>query len=116
VTVPTPVVKPYGWMDGPVAGRVTGKTRVHGWALSDQGEVTKLEILLDGTPLELAITRFRAPGICAKYPARAGCPDVGFEGTADFARVPTGEHTLSLRLTDSAGSCAEIAKRAIVVE
>src|SRR5437870_774615 len=80
VPVPPPVLRPYGWLDGPMAGKVNGKTRAHGWGLSDQGEVTKIEILCDGTSLEVEVTHFRTRGLCTKYPGRAGCADAGFEG------------------------------------
>jgi hypothetical protein len=95
---------------------VTGKSRVYGWALSNQGAVTQIEILLDGRPLKIDLSRVRRDGVCAKYPGRVGCPDVGFEGELDFALVPKGEHSLFLRLTSTGGEVAELAQRTITVE
>ena len=116
VPVPTPVVIPYGWLDAPVAGKVHGKTRAQGWALSDQGRVGTIEILCDGVPMDVWITRFPTPGFCTKFPGRTECATAGFAGFVDFSLLAKGAHTLSLRLTDSAASRAEIGKRSIVVE
>lgn len=115
IPVPTPVSKPYGWLDEP-AGKVQGKTRVYGWALSDQGKVTQIEILLDGKPVSAQLKRVPRGGICAKYPGRADCSAPGFAGEIDFSGVAKGPHTLSARFTGGDNRTVELGKRDISVE
>jgi hypothetical protein len=110
-----PASKPYGGLDEPV-GKVQGRTHVYGWALSDQGEVTQIEILLDGKPVNAQLKRVPRGGICTKYPGRADCPAPGFAGEVDFSGIAKGPHTLSARFTDTEGKTVELGNRDITVE
>jgi hypothetical protein len=106
---------PYGWLDLPAEGSVVSKkTAVSGWALSDQGKVSKIEILLDGKPAKIKLNRFKTPGICAKYPGRTDCMSSGFKGDLDLSQVKPGPHTLAARFTDKTGA-AELGKKNITV-
>lgn len=115
IPLPAPVSKPYGWLDRPT-GTVQGKTRVFGWALSDQGAISRIEILLDSKSVAADLHRVFRGGLCATYPGRADCPNAGFQGQVDFALVPKGAHRLALRLTSTSGAVAEIAERTVAVE
>lgn len=116
VAAPAKAVKPFGWLDEPGAGQVTGRIKVYGWALSPQGKVTKIEILVDGVPVPANIHRVQRGNICTKYPGLEDCEKPGFTGEADFSGVVKGTHTLSARFTDTRNVVVELARRSIVVE
>lgn len=108
---------PYGWLDQPAEGSTVGKkTKVYGWALSDHGKVTKIEILLDGKPAKAKIKRMPRGGICTIHPAGIDCPNPGFEGEADLSRAKNGPHTLAARLSDSTGATVEVGKKNVTVK
>jgi len=111
---PDPI--PFGWLDLPDAGTVTGKTVVKAWALTNVGTITKTEILFDGTPLQVTLHGVASAWACELHPQCEGCEKARYEGEFDFASVAKGEHMLSWRVTTSAGAIAEIGKRKIVVE
>jgi len=107
---------PYGWLDEPADGSVVEKkVRVYGWALSDQGKVKKIEILLDGKPVKANIKRIARGGLCTKYPAGVDCPKPGFAGEVNLSRVKKGPHTLSSRFTDKSGA-VELGKKNVTVK
>lgn len=109
---------PHGILDTPKAGSSVfkGKTAVYGWALDSDGRVTKVEILLDGTPMRLAKFKHDTPrpDVCKVHPVPA-CPKVGFTGEVDFSKTKEGSHKLSLRMTDNAGKIVEESGRSITV-
>jgi hypothetical protein len=107
---------PHGWLDAPPAGTVKGKVAVRGWALAENGRVTKIQLLVDGKPLPAKLAHNDPrPDVCKTH-ANPACPKVGFTGEADFSKVKKGKHTLSLRLTDNANRTIEVGKREITVE
>jgi hypothetical protein len=107
---------PIGSLDVPAAGaKVTGKTQSYGWALDEDGKITRLELLLDGKSLKTLTSNTARPDVCATSKA-AACPKAGFMTKVDFSKVKKGPHTLSLKVTDDHGAKVEIGKRDITVE
>lgn len=108
---------PYGWLDKPADGSVIAKkARVYGWALSDQGKVKKIEILLDGKPVKANVKRIARGGICTSHPAAVDCPKPGFAGEVNLSRVKKGPHTLSARFTDSTRAAVELGKKNVTIK
>jgi len=42
------------------------------------------------------------PDVCAVYPGRPGCPNVGFSYSLNAATLASGPHTITVTATDSA--------------
>lgn len=112
----TPSAAPLGWLDLPRPGKVVGKTPVKGWALSLVGTITKVEVLLDGAPLDVHLDRGASAWACEKYPQAQECASASYSGELDFGSVAVGEHVLSWRITSSDGQMTEVARRTIQVE
>jgi len=108
---------PYGWLDEPAEGSTVGKkTEIYGWALSERGKVSKIEILLDGKAIKANLKRIPRGGLCPKFPTAVDCPNPGFLGEADFSRAEKGSHTLAARFTDSTGATVELGKKNVTVK
>jgi len=110
-TAPTPgTIKPTVAIVSPAANAtVSGTITISGWALDNatrpEGSISSVAAYLDGVPLGTA-TYGQASNICATYPGRPGCPNVGFTlqwdtHYANGGYVSNGSHTLMIVATDS---------------
>ena len=44
------------------------------------------------------------PDVCAAYPGRPGCPNVGYTYSLNTATLTAGSHTITVTATDSAAT------------
>ncbi len=73
---------------------------ISGWAVDDNTAINSIEIAVDGQnvgsinpSLSSPISR---PDVCAVYPNRPGCPNVGWSTTLDTDLLTNGTHTLTV--------------------
>ena len=111
VTLPTPpgapAVIPTVAIDAPVAGStVSGTVTVGGWAIDNASTVGtaigSVHVLVDGTAVGTATYGVSRTDVCAAYPGRPGCPNVGYTYSLNTATLTPGCHTITVTATDSA--------------
>jgi hypothetical protein len=82
----------------------TGALVVSGWALDDVSAITTVSIAVDGVPQAPNPTYGRSrQDVCAAYPGRSGCPNVGWTASLDTTLFSNGTHTLTVTATTSLG-------------
>lgn len=92
------------FIDQPYAGSaITGVTRLAGWAIDDNVQITSVSILMDNAPLGFATYGLSRPDICNAYPGRPGCPAVGWSFVLDTTKLANGAHNLSVLATAADG-------------
>ena len=106
---------PFGWLDEPKAGPVSGRTPIRAWALTHVGTIAKVEILIDGTPVDVHFERVASHWACRECPRCEDCGNARYLGEFDFGSISKGEHWLSWRATSNSGEVAELGRRRIVV-
>jgi hypothetical protein len=90
-------------IDSPTSGTtISGQTfTVSGWAIDNISAIGTaiqgVEVLLDGNPVGGATYGLSRPDVCAAFPGRPGCPNVGFTFTGP---IKPGTHTLTVTATD----------------
>jgi N-acetylmuramoyl-L-alanine amidase len=105
VTV-TAAVIPSVHIDMPASGAtVSGTATVAGWAIDNASVVgtaiSGVQVLVDGTAVGSATYGVSRPDVCAAYPGRSGCPNVGFSYSLNTATLAPGSHTITVTATDS---------------
>jgi hypothetical protein len=96
---------PSVWMDHPVMDQsVSDRLYIWGWAIDNEtqaeGSITSRKVYLDNQYIGDANTYSR-PDVCAVWPGRSGCPNVGYEFNFDTKDFSNGVHTLKVVVTDS---------------
>src|ERR1035438_1455945 len=85
---------------------VSGTVTVAGWAIENASMVGAaigtVQVLVDGTAVGTATYGVSRPDVCAAYPGRPGCPNVGFSYSLNTATLTAGSHTITVTATDSA--------------
>jgi N-acetylmuramoyl-L-alanine amidase len=109
VTVTAPAVIPSVHIDMPASGMtVSGTVTLAGWAIDNASVVgtaiSSVQVLVDGTAVGTATYGASRPDVCAAYPGRVGCPNVGFSYSLNTATLASGSHTITVSATDSASS------------
>jgi len=111
VTVQTtpPTVSPTVYIDAPAAGStVSGTVTVVGWAIDNTSAVgtaiSSVQVKVDGTVVGTATYGSSRPDVCAVYPGRPGCPNVGYSSSLNTSTLSPGSHTITVIATDSDGS------------
>lgn len=94
-------------IDAP-SGTVSGVIPAYGWVLSDQSAITSITTVVDGVPLPSTYGVARTD-VCATYPGRTGCPNVGWSAQLDTTRLSNGQHTFSLTAKAANGQVYTIA-------
>jgi cellulose 1,4-beta-cellobiosidase len=94
-------------IDMPAPGTtVSGTVTLAGWAIDNASVVgtaiSGVHVLVDGTAVGTATYGVSRPDVCAAYPGRAGCPNVGFSYSLNTAALTAGSHTITVTATDSA--------------
>jgi hypothetical protein len=109
VNVNVQATPPTVWIDAPTSGAtVSGIVSVSGWAIDNAAAVGtaigSVQVKVDGTVVGNATYGSSRPDVCAVYPSRVGCPNVGFSYSLDTSSLSPGSHTITVIATDSDGS------------
>ncbi len=84
-------------------GPLTGPATFAGWAIDDFAPIGSIAVSIDGVPQGSASYGDGRPDVCAVYPGRAGCPNVGWSFLLDTSLLPDGLHTLGITGTSVGG-------------
>jgi hypothetical protein len=77
---------------------------VNGWAIDDSSPISSVSIAVDGVrQVHNATYGGARPDVCAVYPGRSGCPNVGWSTTIDTTLFSNGTHTLAVTATTPFG-------------
>lgn len=87
----------------------SGTAAVTGWTLTDSSSsasIQSVQVLVDGLPAGTATYGGARADVCAVYPNRPGCPNVGFSYALDTTRLTNGTHVLEVTSTTTDGKRA----------
>lgn len=86
----------FGAVDSPTVGQtVSGILYLQGWELHQEAAYSRIEILLDGIPLDLPLERHPRPDLADRYPALSSTnPRPGFKAILNTAVHAAGKHLL----------------------
>jgi hypothetical protein len=109
-TAPAPSVT----IDEPAAGvTVNGNVGMRGWAMEKRSDggfnaVQSVAVFVDGNQVGTATYGTARPDVCGVFPARQGCPNVGWIYNLEAAAIPEGSHVLKLVATDAEGRTSSV--------
>jgi len=63
--------------------------------------ISRVQVKVDGTAVGTATYGSSRPDVCAAYPGRPGCPNVGYSFSLDTSTLSVGSHTITVTATDS---------------
>jgi hypothetical protein len=110
VTVTVQGTPPSVYIDRPMNGTtVSGTINVAGWAIDNATlagtAISNVVVKVDGAIVGTASYGVYRSDVCAAYPGRVGCPNVGFNYSLNTSGLPAGSHIITVTATDSdAGS------------
>jgi hypothetical protein len=82
----------------------SGAVFINGWAIDDASPIASVSIAVDGVPQTPNPTYGASrPDVCAVYPGRSGCPNVGWGVSLDTTLFSNGTHTLAVTATTPFG-------------
>jgi len=94
-------------IDAPAPGAtISGAVTVSGWAINNASTIgpaiSSVHVLVDGVTTGTATYGVSRTDVCAAYPSRVGCPNVGYTYSLNTATLASGPHTIAILATDSA--------------
>jgi hypothetical protein len=91
-------------IDRPAAqGASSGVVNAFGWAIDDIEAITSVAISIDGVSYGNAAYGGSRPDVCAAFPGRAGCPNVGWNFLLDTRLLSDGPHVFGVTSTSASG-------------
>jgi sugar lactone lactonase YvrE len=97
-------------IDSPVANAIlSGTVGISGWAIENiyaagPSAVSNVTVWVDGGQVGTATFGLSRADVCAVYPGRLGCPNVGWTYNLNASAFAAGGHTLKIVATDTAGN------------
>jgi len=88
----------------------SGTAAFAGWAVSTSGTISSVQIFVDGVAQGNAQYGVARPDVCAAYPGRAGCPNVGWTFSLDTTFLTNTTHMLEADATSSTGEHATMSR------
>jgi uncharacterized protein (TIGR03437 family) len=73
-----------------------GIAQFSGWALNNNAAIVMVAATVDGVPVGNASYGVNRPDVCATYPGRPGCPNVGWNFSLDTTYLTDGTHTFGV--------------------
>jgi sugar lactone lactonase YvrE len=83
---------------------LSGTTQISGWVISDTDQITSISIAVDGGPSMSGNYGAARPDVCAVFPSRAGCPNVGWAARLVTTQLSDGQHQLRVTAVSAAGN------------
>ncbi len=82
---------------------------INGWAIENTStvgpnSVSTITVFVDGSQVGTAVYGSTRADVCAVFPGRLGCPNVGWNYSLNVAALTVGSHTLKIVATDSANN------------
>jgi len=87
----------------PLSSLVTSPVTVSGWALDNLAAISQVSLAIDGVFVQSAAYNLPRPDVCAAFPGRIGCPNVGWTSLLDLSSLADGTHTLSVTAVTTGG-------------
>ena len=81
----------------------SGQAAIGGWAVDDDAALSRVSVSVDGVAWGNAAYGSSRPDVCAAYPNRQGCPNVGWNFVLDTTMLADGTHSLSITAYDADG-------------
>jgi hypothetical protein len=105
VAAPAPAVT----IDSPTSGTtISGTATISGWAIDNLTTIgtaiSSVQIQVDGAVVGNATYGTARADVCAAYPGRPGCPNVGFSYQFNATGLNAGAHTLTVVANAANGS------------
>jgi Bacterial Ig domain len=102
-------VPPTVFIDAPTAGStIGGIVTVSGWAVDNSSAVgsaiASVQVKVDGNVVGAATYGLSRADVCAVFPGRPGCPNVGYSFSLNTSSFSAGSHTITVTATDSDGT------------
>jgi Bacterial Ig domain len=109
VTVGPPPVPPAVYIDRPLSGStISGTVSVSGWAIDNLSSVgtaiSSVQVLVDGVAVGNATYGSSHTDVCAAYPGRPNCPNVGFTYALNTNTLSAGSHKIRVLAIDTDGT------------
>jgi hypothetical protein len=101
----TPISNMVVWTDRPNAQMppLSNAVSFSGWAIDTNSPITSISISIDNALWGSANYGGNRPDVCAVYPNRPGCPNVGWNFLLDTTVLANGTHKLQVTATSVAG-------------
>ena len=114
---PADKLAPFGVLETPdVRATLNNNGSGSGWALDNIG-ISRVEVLIDGQKASDAIYGLSRPDIAAVWGTTfPNTSQSGFSFVLDTTKFTTGEHTLAIRLSDTAGNTTVVGTRTIIFQ
>jgi hypothetical protein len=99
------------YIDSPNAqsAAFSGTVYFGGWALDDLTAIAQVAVSVDGVAFGNAVYGAARTDVCAAYPGRAGCPNIGWDFGLDTTSLADGVHTLAITGTSAGGQSSTLA-------
>ena len=81
---------------GANSGPFSGMAAFGGWAVDNNSAIESVGVTVDGVPYGNAAYGYGRADVCAVFPNRAGCPNVGWNFLIDTTELGDGAHTLGI--------------------
>ncbi len=98
----------------PQASALIGTAAFSGWAINDNAPINAVAIVIDGSSYGNAVYGVSRPDVCMVYPARAGCPAVGWTTSFDTTQLADGTHTLVVTAMANNGEHLDVSRSFVV--
>jgi large repetitive protein len=93
-------------IDTPARGALlSGVVTIAGWAIDNTTAVvtaiSSVTVAVDGSVVGTATYGVSRTDVCAAWPGRTGCPNVGYTYQLNTATLASGSHTITVFAVDS---------------
>jgi hypothetical protein len=78
-----------------------GTFMLSGWVVDNVSAIKSVTVSIDGLPIAPAQYGVARPDVCAVFPGRAGCPNVGWSLSLDTTAFSNGSHILQISALSS---------------